>query len=439
MESFCIRGNIVTEDAILPNFYLQIENSKIVYLSNTEPPGNIPCRDYESAYILSGFRDPHIHDIKGQLNAPSLSIDQIANRFQTVMHALAKRGVTGVYMATFGGAIEDLEQYCRGAYEWMINNDNGKTGTKLLGINIEGTFLNDECRGAQPAEYCMIPTRDDCIAALDRLHATGAVKMVNIVPDYDQPSLDTIKHAHGLGMSVGSGHTKCPADVLRDAFENYGLRYMVHLTNGPTGQSFKPFGGGGTFEGSLHIPIVKELVLDRFHVDERYILDIIKRSDELWGPEKVIAVTDSSFPISEEVPKEEFLIGTTVAKKDESGLFCRSLAYMQPDGSRIPAPYNTLCGSILAMDKAFGNVVTILVNPIRGHWFDHLGMPIQEAILKASQLCSANQAKLDGTFGHTGSITIGKDADLVVGTFNKKEGEYDFAVQSTFVGGHEIL
>ncbi|RJP25332.1 MAG: hypothetical protein C4527_17430 [Candidatus Omnitrophota bacterium] len=438
-KSTILKGNIVTETAVLADHCICIEQEKIQAIAKTPPDDNQPFRPGKNRFILPGFRDPHIHDIHGQLQAPFLTIKEIAERLQKVMRALAQSGVTGVYMATFGAPLEHLETYCRGARLWMENEENGLAGAKLLGVNIEGTFLNEECRGAQPAEFCLIPTRDDCISALDRLHATGAVKLVNIAPDYGQPSLRTIQHAQQSGILVGAGHTKCSADILREAFEHYGLQYMVHFTNGPTGQSFKPFGGGGAFEGALGIPIVKELVLDRYHVDERYVLDIIRRTEELWGNDKMIVVTDSSFPIPGEIPDNEFLIGTTVAQKDASGRFCRSVAYSQPDGTTIPAPDNTLCGSLLSMDKAFGNLATLFTSDIRGHWFEHPALPLDQAVVKAARLCSTNQAILDGHSTHTGSIAVGKDADLVIGSLESQEGRYAFHVETVWVHGEPVI
>lgn len=437
-NSVVLKGHIVTESQILRNHYLRIVNGIIEEIQDEPISSDLPFWDCGDSFILPGFRDQHVHDITGQLSAPEWNDDELKARFRKVTQAFARHGVTGVYLATFGGPLEHLIRYGQVAKQWMDDPQNGHVGASLLGINIEGTFLNDECRGAQPAEYCLIPTRDDCIDAIDRLYQTGAVRLMNIAPDYGKPSLNAIQHARRLGSMVGSGHLKPPADLLRRAFEEYGLQYMVHYTNGPTGQSFKPFGGGGAFEGALSTPIVKELILDRAHIDERYVLDIIKRTEERWGLDKIIAVTDAISPLPEELPDEEFRIGTTIASKAGNGTYLRTVAY-EENGSRIDAPPNTLCGSLLTMDKAFSNLVSLFTSDIRGHWFDHSAISLDEAIVKAARLCATHQAMLEGKSDIIGSVTPGKHANLTIGKLTKIDQEFHFGVTNVLVHGNMVF
>ncbi|MGC9327060.1 MAG: amidohydrolase family protein [Candidatus Hinthialibacter sp.] len=435
MNSYLLQGHIVTEDNVFYNHELAVQNGRIQSISpvpQTAPRGERP-------YILPGFRDQHVHDWIGQSLAQSGDEDSIVERFRQSMQSFARHGVTGVYAATFGDSLETLERYCRAARRWMDHAGNDRLGAKLLGVNIEGTFINETCRGAQPAEYCLIPTRQDCLQALHRFHETGAVKFINIVPDYGDASLEIIRRAAYLGLLVGAGHTAASADQIRTAFEENGLKFMVHFTNGPTGQSFKPFGGGGAFEGGLNLPIYKELIVDGVHVDERYILDIIHQTKERWGMDKIIAVTDALFPSPEEIPSEEFTLGSTVAQLHPHHRFLRAAAYLQPDGERIPSPPNTLCSSIATMDQVFSNLVTLLTKSIRGHWYDHPERPLDEALIQAARLCATHQAELDGAYPETGSIAVGKCADLVVGHLKNNDGLYEFQVQETVIDGNRIV
>ncbi len=438
MSQFTLHGHWVTPGTLLKNTTLEIRDGRIHSLSTGEPPESHPVIDTDDTYILPGFRDQHIHDILGQQSAASQSSEAVAERCRTITRALARQGVTGVYLSTFGDRLENLESYCRGAKRWMDDPRNGIEGAKLLGIHIEGTFLNDECRGAQPAEYCLIPTRDDCLGAIDRLHATGSVRIVNIVPDYGDASLETIAHARQLGLIAGSGHTNASANLLCRAFEESGLQFLVHFTNGPTGQSFKPFDGGGAFEGGMDLPIHKELILDTFHVDRRYVLDIMKRTEERWGLDKIIAITDATFPDPSEIPEGEFCIGTTVARRDETGKYLRAAQYRQADGTLQSSPPNTLCGSILSMNQAFANLVTLFTQDIQGHWFNHQAVSLDEALVKAARLCATHQTMLDETDSETGSIEAGKSADLTVGRLIRENGAYSFQVDQVFVQGKQI-
>lgn len=439
MKRTIVHGQVVTPAKVLDHAYLEIQEGSIHSIALEKPADDSSIVETNGAYILPGFRDQHIHDWLGQKNSPSQQPEEITGRFRHIMQALVRQGITGAYIATFGDTLENLEHYCRGAKLWMDDPCNGTEGAKLLGIHIEGTFLNDRCRGAQPAEHCLIPTRDDCLSAIGRLHATGAARVVNIVPDYGEESLKTIARARELGILTGAGHTNAPADLLRQAFDEYGLQFMVHFTNGPTGQSFKPFGGGGAFEGGMDIPIFKELILDRAHVDRRYVLDIMKRTEERWGLDKIVGITDATFPNPEEIPSGEFYIGTTIARRDETGGYLRAIQYRQEDGSLQSAPRNTLCGSVLSMNQAFANLVTLFTQDIQGHWFDHQAIPLNDAVVKAARICATHQTMLNGNHDKTGSVENGKSADLTIGNLERLNGEYTFHVRHVFIQGQQII
>ncbi len=438
-DQLIIQGNIVTNTGILRDHFIQIEKGLIQTITDKKPETGASSLDARGLYILPGFRDQHIHDITGQLPAQDWSVEQRMERIRTVTQSLASQGVTAVYLSTFGGPLEQLTAYCEGVRSWMDSGKNGRVGAKVMGTHVEGTFINEECRGAQPVEYCLIPTRDDCVDALNRLHDTGSLRIANIAPDYGHASLEIIRHANELGVLVGAGHTQADADLLRRAYEDSGLRFMVHFTNGPTGQSFKPFDGGGAFEGAMNLPMVKELILDRVHVDGRYVLDIIKRTEERWGLNSIITITDAIFPVPDEIPSDEFTVGSTIARADETGRSLRTVSYLQPDGSRVPAPVNTLCSSLLSMDRAFSNLVTLFARDVQGHWFNHPSMDLDQAIVKASYLCATTQAALDGSDSHTGALTPGKDADLTIGRLIEGENDYTFEPRYVFVEGKKIF
>ncbi len=439
MSLLAIYGNIVTEDSLLESHYLTIDNGVVKSISKAEPSAEYErIETGDDCLILPGFRDPHTHDVNGQVASKDMSTEEIAERFGTVMRAYAANGVTAVYVATFGVPLEELEHYCRGAKRWLDYSRNGNDGTRLLGINIEGSFINDECRGAQSAEYCFIPTQMDCVKAVNRLSETGAVRMMNIVPDYGEPSLLTIKHARNKGLMVGSGHLKPEARLLHRAYNECGLQYMVHFTNGPTGQSFKPFGNGNAFEGAMTIPIRKELILDLIHVDGRYVLDMIRRNEERWGDDNIIAITDGMFPVDEELPQEEFQIGTTVAVQDQEMNCLRATAYLKPDGTRVLAPPNTLCGSILKMNQAFANLMRLFTQDIEGIWYHHPAMPVERALVKTAKLCALNQANLDRHETSHGSLMPGKRADITIGKLNQTNNRYELFIQKTLIDGHIV-
>ena len=100
----------------------------------------------------------------------------------------------------------------------------------------------------------------DYFSFLDRLLWIGGLSLINIVPEFGESSLELIKIAVANQLVVGCGHTRCTAEQLAKAI-SLGAKYFVHFANGPTGQSWKPFDGGGAFEGGLTLPITIELIV----------------------------------------------------------------------------------------------------------------------------------------------------------------------------------
>jgi N-acetylglucosamine-6-phosphate deacetylase len=216
-----------------------------------------------------------------------------------------------------------------------------------------------------------------------------------------------------------------------------GLRVAVHFTNGPTGSSFKPFGGGGVLQSVLTSHRVHaELIADGYHVNPAYLLDILHRKTE----NRIVAVTDAMFPAGAQ-NIDEFSVSGVPGRVSDSG------EYLEVLGKE-----NTLFGSVLTMDTAFSNWLTWLTRDMRGIWFDeHLPYETDEAVLMATQLCSRNPANLLGLLNpvsryldqslenYMGALRVGRRADIALFRLRGHEGGYKAEVQSVFVDGRQVF
>ena len=103
------------------------------------------------------------------------------------------------------------------------------------------------------------------------------------------------------------------------------------------------------------------------------------------------------------------------------------------------------------MDTAFTNVLTWLTTPIEGIWHAmHKPLKFEDALVKASNLCSKNPAKILGIYqpeskqdklllkNFTGSIEIGKREDLIIADIEKLENSYKLNLENVFVKGYQI-
>jgi N-acetylglucosamine-6-phosphate deacetylase len=351
------------------------------------------------------------------------------------MATMAREGTTRVLLTTVAGPIERLEAVLAQGAAYASSERNGCDGTELFGAFVEGTFIrNADYAGAQNADYFTTPSRE----LFDRLNdaASGTIRYVNIVPEYGSAALDLTGYLSARGVLVGAGHVSCSAEMYQRAVER-GLRIAVHFTNGPTGSSFKPFGGGSVLQSVLtsHRVFV-ELIGDGYHVNPSYLLDIMARK----GPERVVAVTDAMF-VAGAPEITTFEVSGIKGAVSETG-----------DYLKVVEKENTLFGSMLTMRVAFANWVSWLTRQMPGIWVDeHDPLSLDEAILAASHFCATNPARVLGVLdpvsrhlgqkldGFVGSLEVGKRADVVLLRLNGSPGQYRAAVRSVFVKGRKVV
>ncbi|MBS7624316.1 MAG: hypothetical protein QXS36_01505 [Candidatus Bathyarchaeia archaeon] len=381
--------------------------------------------DCSGLFILPGFREQHVHDL------PSLLSGKFeAKRFGRVAESLARHGVTSVKLATIAMPTDRLIKYAETLRQYLSSGRNCLDGARIEGLHVEGTFIRRECAGAQPREYIVEPWMPEARNLLDSLIETGVVRLVNIVADFGP---DLIKYASSKGLIVGCGHSRASAKQLEEAYRS-GLKYIVHITNGSMGQSFKPFDGGGTYEGALILPLFVEIILDGYHVDMRYVSDIIERRIQRGREHEIIAVTDATFAIDEEIPEGEFQAFSVVGCRSADGKVLFVKRFMDEKGEWKEPPPNTLFGSILTMDKAFENLLNMFTIDHEGFMIDVKARDFSEALRLSSAITSYNQARLEG-LTDVGVIERGFLADIVVLKIDGTPGKYSVKVVKSIVNG----
>jgi len=427
MASITLHGGWVLTRRGLEKADVTVEDGKIISVGDGPAAGErVDC---SGLFVVPGFRDQHTHDLLGLLGEPS------PERIGGVAKSLVRHGVTSAKLATIAMPPDKLAGYAEAVKQYMSSPRNGSEGARVEGLHLEGTFISRECAGAQPREYIVEPWMPGAKDLLDRLVETGVVRMVNIAAEFDT---DLIGYARSKGLLVGCGHSKASARQIEEAYKN-GLKYVVHITNGSMGQSFKPFDGGGTYEGALTLPLFIEIIVDGYHVDARYVSDIIERRIQRGRGHEIVAVTDAVFPIDEEVPEGEFRALSVVGCRSADGGVLLARRFLDLDGEWKEPPANTLFGSLLTMDKAFENLLNMLTIDHEGFMIDVKARTFDEAMKTASAMTSYNQACLEG-LTNVGLVEAGYIADLAAIGIEGAPGKYRVRVAKSVVGGilHEF-
>jgi len=366
-----LQGDICLQDGVISYIGVPLEDTR-----------GYTVIDGTGYYALPGFIDIHCHGgmgfdlTSGRYDARTNCFDPSPGNYKECLgmflQGAARNGVTRMLLSTIAAPLDRLETVLREVAAYMASDRNGRDGAELYGAFIEGTFIRyPDFAGAQNPDYFAAPDP----AVFDRLNeaAGGNIRYVNVVPEYGEPALALTRYLTERNVLVGAGHSSCSAELYRRAVKS-GLRIAVHFTNGPTGSSFKPFGGGSVLQSVLTSrQVYAELIADGYHVNPSYLLDILWRK----GADRIVAVTDAFFPTG----------ATDIDEFEAAGIkgrVSRNRRFLQVVGKE-----NTLFGSMLTMRVAFANWISWLTREMRGIWVDeHAPIELDEAVLIASRLCS---------------------------------------------------
>ncbi len=384
--------------------------------------------DITGKYVVPGFVDIHFHGYNlfeftsGIYDVKSETFDNnpaaYDRGFEMLSSTLAKFGVTGFYVGTWASPIANL-RHCYAQLCRYLSSGNEQPGARILGGLLEGSFLNPQMAGAQNQDHVLQFVND----SFDGIEDKGTIKLANVVPDFGRGSYELTEYLTGKGIVVGAGHSNATCEQIMEAAKA-GLKYFIHLTNGPTGGSYKPFHGGGAIEAVLKSDeLYAEQILDGYHVNPAYVRDILKRK----GADRVIGITDCLFAAGSGV--KHFTSGGIRGALSEDG------KYFQ-----VVDKANTLFSSNLTMNRGFSNLLNWLTMDMQGIWNRlHNALEFERALVMAAKILSTNPCVLTGLDkkGY-GSIKDGAKAELCVLDITGSQGNYNVEVESTIVDGRIV-
>src|SRR5690606_32744303 len=170
---------------------LLIENNKISAITDSGSlPQDAEPIDCKNCYIAPGLIDLQIYGGGGYLFSDSLS----AEALKAMTAALIKSGTTRFLVTLATNSIEVFREAVR-----IVKNNPDPS---VLGIHLEGPYLNPIKRGAHILEYIKPPDRKEIELLLDE--ADGIIKMMTIAPELADESI--IKLLTDNGVVVSAGH-----------------------------------------------------------------------------------------------------------------------------------------------------------------------------------------------------------------------------------------
>lgn len=344
---------IFTSNEFISGKAVIIEHDRIESITdNGSIPGHAQIFDCNDYIIAPGFIDLQIAGAGGYL----FSANPSAEALTSITHSIIKSGTTCFQIV--------LPTNTNEVYRKAIFSLKDNPHPAVLGLHLEGPFINPLRRGAHMKEWIRHPVKKKIETLLKE--SDGVIKMITLAPE--MCSSEIINLVKEYGVVVCAGHSNATFSEASAGFK-WGVSSVTHLFNAMSQFHHRDPGLPGA--AFLTENIYASIIADGIHVDYNAI-SIAKK-----------LMKDRLYLISDAV--EENTIGAYlhVRQKDRFTL---------PDG--------TLSGSALTMLKAVRNCV------------EYVGISLEEALRMAS-LYPARVMKINDK----GMIKPGYKADLVV--FNK--------------------
>ncbi len=186
--------------------------------------------DLGDALACPGFVDIQVNG----LGADALLTTDAAG-VRRIARELARRGTSAFLPTLTTAARGDLMRAARAVSEaWALQEKEGGAEARILGVHLEGPYLEPEMRGAHPQEHVRAPSKEEVEAiarAAGGLGVGGApgLAMVTLSPGVPGAA-DLARWLAERGVVPAMGHTRASADCV-EAFLEAGGAFAVHAFN----------------------------------------------------------------------------------------------------------------------------------------------------------------------------------------------------------------
>jgi len=348
--------NLYTGSELLHDQRISVENGIITSIE----PAKVTTETKSFENISAGLFDAHING--GERFHFTEKADE--ETIDDIYQASLSEGTAYVLPTLITSSLENILKGITATRNYLRKNpDSG-----VLGMHLEGPFLNPIKRGAHLTEYVRKPSDAELEAILS--HGKDVIKMITIAPEMFTP--EQIDKLLASGITVSAGHSNATYQEARQAFDQ-GITLVTHLYN-----AMSPFGHrqpglvGATFDtDTVYAPII----IDGVHCDYASARIAYKAKKD-----KLFLISDALF-IGEKV---------TEFKWGEFDAFLQNGQYNNSEGN--------LAGATISLADAVRNAV------------QEVGISIQEAI----EMATIRPAKAVGLSDKVGRVAVGYPAAFTV-------------------------
>lgn len=350
MQSYLAK-KIFTGEEWLPGVIVTTEYGVIKSIIPKNQAEHVKVTDLQENFLVPAFIDLQIYGANKKLFAVYPTVEALGD-----LYNYCKMGGATLFQPTVATNTLDIFYRCIDAVRKYWKEDR----QGLIGLHLEGPWLNVEKRGAHPEKLIHSPSLKEAEELLE--YGKGVISMITLAPEACSPEI--IKLIQSQGIVLSAGHSNASYEQAMKAFDN-GIATVTHLYNAMSGLQHRAPGlVGAAFN---HNQVFASIIPDGHHVDY------------------------AAIKIAVQQMKERLFVITDAVTETNEGVYHHHLENDKYSSKGI------LSGSALTMHKAFVNLVR------------EVKLPVEDAI----KMCSLYPAQLMG-LNKNGKIAPGYSAQFLV-------------------------
>ena len=363
-----VNAKIVTDKEVLEGYVLTFDK-EIVSLDR-EVPKDVEIVDAKGLYLSAGFIDIHIHGSNGYD-----VMDATHEALEGISKSILATGTTSFLATTMTMSQEQITKALHN-----VQTFKQQEGAKVLGVHLEGPFINPIKHGAQDPQHIQKPNIEPIEPFMDM------VKMITIAPEVEggREFIEQIEKSfpHVL-LSIG--HSDATYNEAKESF-SWGVAHSTHIFN----------------------------AMNPLHHREPGIVGAILEADEVSCDviADLVHIHPSFFKLLYRLKKEQLILITDAMRAG-----CMKCGVSEIGGQKVRVKDGearledgTLAGSVLKLNKALSN------------FYEHTDISLP-ALINTVTTIPAKKLGLD-----VGFLKNGYKADLVL--FDE-----EFRVHKSYING----
>jgi N-acetylglucosamine-6-phosphate deacetylase len=393
-------GRIFAETHTLQSGYVLIRDGKIASLGadwkGVGAAEGVERFDAHGLFVCPGLIDMHTHGIQ--------DVNYVESDVEAMVRGLslyASFGITRVLPSTIANPYDAIITQIKRMRTVM---EDRQYGDLFHGVHLEGPWLAPRCRGGHDLRFLRTPEKKDVERILGEVG--DVIRTVTFAPELPGSVWLTERLAQ-RGIVPVLGHTEASFEQA-EAVILAGARHVTHMYDTTLGYRENPE------EALVMMPGMETAVLAHDEV-----------SIELIGcpvhvPKPFFKFIDKVKPARKKVIVSDSLVGAGLPEGTVLGTEDGRRMYVEQGVLRMINDDPNINGNLT------GSAVTLNVGLRRLREF--AGLPLEEAI----QWVSINPATTLGIDHETGSISVGKWADIVL-------MDEQCGVKKTIVRGRQVF